>query len=108
MRQLKAKSEGKEIKFNPLLVAVASTSDLISSTMQYIALNFVSGSAWQMVRGGAIVSTFLFSLCFLKKTPEKHQVAGCVMAVVGVLLVGVSTLAFSSPSSATASPVQDT
>ena len=105
MKELKATSDGKQIKFNPFLIAIPGFSDLISSTMQYISLNYISGSVWQMVRGGAIVTTFLFSICFLRKKPQRHQVIGSVLAVIGVMLVGVSTLAFTSSSSSSSSPV---
>ena len=51
---------------NVFLLAIPSVCDLITSTLQYIALNFIPGSVYQMMRGGAIVTTFIFSICFLK------------------------------------------
>jgi hypothetical protein len=41
--------------------------DLLTSTMQFVAFNFISGSAYQMMKGGSIVTTFIFSITFLKK-----------------------------------------
>lgn len=98
MRMLEAKSKGKEIEFNKFLLAIPAISDLITSTLQYVALNFVAGSIYQMMRGGAIVTTFLFSLVFLKMKAQRNQVAGSVLALVGVLIVGASSLLFAESS----------
>jgi drug/metabolite transporter (DMT)-like permease len=51
MRLLDAKSKGKKIDMNPLLLAIPAFCDCLTSTMQYIALNFISGSVYQMLRG---------------------------------------------------------
>lgn len=95
MRMLEAKSKGKQIEFNKFLLAIPAISDLITSTLQYVALNFVAGSIYQMMRGGAIVTTFLFSMIFLKMKAQRNQVAGSVLALIGVVIVGASSLAFS-------------
>jgi drug/metabolite transporter (DMT)-like permease len=99
VRMLDAKSKGKEVHFNKFLLAIPAISDLITSTLQYVALNFVAGSVYQMMRGGSIVTTFAFSILFLKMKAQKNQVAGSILALVGVIIVGASSLAFSSSSS---------
>ena len=66
MRMLEAKSKGKEIKMNKFLLAIPAFCDFVTSTLQYIALNFIPGSVYQMMRGGTIVTTFIFSIVFLK------------------------------------------
>jgi drug/metabolite transporter (DMT)-like permease len=81
------------------LLAIPAISDLITSTLQYVALNFVAGSVYQMLRGGSIVTTFIFSMIFLKMKAKKNQVAGSVFALIGVLIVGASSLAFADSSS---------
>jgi drug/metabolite transporter (DMT)-like permease len=101
MRMLEAKSQGKEVNYNKLLLAIPAMSDLVTSTMQYVALNFVAGSVYQMMRGGAIVTTFLFSIVFLKMKAQRNQIAGSALALVGVFIVGASSLIFSSSSSGT-------
>lgn len=98
VRMLDAKSSGKEVNFNKFLLAIPAISDLITSTLQYVALNFVAGSVYQMMRGGSIVTTFIFSIIFLKMKAQRNQVAGSILALIGVLIVGVSSLAFSSSS----------
>jgi drug/metabolite transporter (DMT)-like permease len=79
-------------------------SDLVTSTLQYVALNFVAGSVYQMMRGGAIVTTFIFSIIFLKMKAQRNQVAGSILALVGVFIVGTSSLIFSSSSSSGTDP----
>ena len=84
---------------NRLWLAVPALSDLITSTLQYVALNFVAGSVYQMLRGGSIVTTFILSIFFLKIKVQRKQIAGSSLALIGVLIVGASSLIFSSSSS---------
>ncbi len=51
VRLLEAKSKGKKTDMNPLLLAIPAFCDCLTSTMQYVALNFISGSVYQMLRG---------------------------------------------------------
>ena len=60
-----------------------------------MALNFISGSVYQMMRGGSIVTTFIFSIIFLKIKVMKNQVAGAALALFGVMVVGFSNMVFS-------------
>lgn len=105
MRMLDAKSQGKEVNYNKFLLAIPAMSDLVTSTLQYVALNFVAGSVYQMMRGGAIVTTFIFSIVFLKMKAQRNQVAGSILALIGVFIVGASSLIFSSSSSSGTDPV---
>lgn len=73
--------------------------DFITSTLHYIALNFVSGSIYQMMRGGTIVTTLLFSITILKVKVQPKMIVGAMLAVVGVIIVGVSNFIFASGSS---------
>lgn len=88
---------------NYLLLAIPAVCDLITSTLQYIALNFIPGSVYQMMRGGAIVTTFIFSICFLKVKIERNMVIGSAMALIGVTVVGVSNTVFSDSGSGSSS-----
>jgi drug/metabolite transporter (DMT)-like permease len=108
MRMLDAKSQGKEVNYNKFLLAIPAVSDLVTSTLQYVALNFVAGSVYQMMRGGSIVTTFIFSIIFLKMKAQKNQVAGSILALVGVFIVGASSLIFSAGGSSGTDPVSTT
>lgn len=72
--------------------------DASLSIMQYMALNFISGSTYRILVGGSIVTTLLFSKLLLKIKIERRQVVGCGMGVLGLLLVGFSGLIESSQS----------
>ena len=52
-----------------------------------------------MMRGGTIVTTFFFSLIFLKMKAKKNQIAGSALAFLGVLIVGITSLVYSKNSS---------
>lgn len=80
---------------NILYLAIPASLDLISSTLQLTALNFIPGSVYQMMRGGTIITTFIFSICFLKAKILRHMVVGSVLALIGITVVGVSNVLFS-------------
>lgn len=73
--------------------------DVFASTMQGIALNFIAGSAYQMMRGGTIATTLLFTIIYLKQKAHKNQLMGSGLAVVGVLIVGAANLIYAASSS---------
>lgn len=105
MDMLEARSKGKEIKMNKFLLAIPAFCDFVTSTLQYIALNFIPGSVYQMMRGGTIITTFIFSIVFLKAKVQKPQIAGSALAFIGVLVVGTSNMIFSSSSSGASNSV---
>lgn len=90
---------------NKFLLAVPAVCDFFSSTLHYIALNFISGSVYQMLRGGTIVTTFLFAITFLKLKIKPNQVIGSMLALVGVVVVGVSNVVFANSSSSSSDTV---
>lgn len=57
------------------------------------------------MRGGSIVTTFIFSIIFLKIKVMKNQVFGAALALVGVMIVGLSNMVFADSSSSDANPV---
>jgi len=92
---LEAKTKGKEVKMNVMLFAIPAIGDVINSTLSYIALNFITGSVWQMFRGGSLIATFVLSICFLKMKIKLNHIVGCGLALVGILIVGATGLIFS-------------
>lgn len=90
---------------NKFLLAIPALCDFITSTLQYIALNFISGSVYQMMRGGTIITTAIFSRYFLKTKVQRYQLVGCALAFVGVFVVGLSNMLFKSNNSTDASAV---
>ena len=84
---------------NKFLLAIPGLFDFITSSLHLVALNFVSGSVYQMMRGGTIITTLIFSKIFLKSKVFKHQIAGAMITLLGVTIVGFSNLYFSDSSS---------
>lgn len=83
---------------NKLFLIVPAMCDLITSTLHFIALNFVSTSAYQMVNGGNIITCFLFSIFFLKQPLLKSQLSGSVLAVIGIIIVSITNIIYSESS----------
>ena len=77
---------------NKLYLIVPAMCDLITSTLQFIALNFISASAFQMITGGDIVTCFIFSIILLKQPIYRAQIVGSVLAVMGVAIVGIANI----------------
>jgi drug/metabolite transporter (DMT)-like permease len=73
--------------------------------MQNIALNFISGSAYQMMRGGSVATTFLFTVLYLKQKARRNQIFGSIMTIFGVLIVGGANLIYSATSSGNSNTV---
>jgi drug/metabolite transporter (DMT)-like permease len=76
------------------LLAIPAISDFITSTLQLVALNFISGSVYQILRGGSIVTTFIFSIVFLKIKVKRCQIIGAGLSLIGIIIVGISNVAF--------------
>ena len=70
--------------------------DASLSVMQYMALNFISGSTYRILIGASIVTTLLFSRILLKIKIEKRHIVGCGLGVIGLVIVGCSGLLESS------------
>ena len=92
-------AEGKKLHMNKLWLLIPSFFDLLTSTMQYIAFNFISTSAYQILKGGMIVTTFLFSITFLKQPIIRKQLVGSILALAGILIVGIANVIFTKQSS---------
>jgi drug/metabolite transporter (DMT)-like permease len=71
---------------------------VLASNLQLFALNFIAGSVYQMMRGGTIITTFIFSLIILKMKAKLFQIVGSALAFIGIAIVGVSAMVFSNPS----------
>ncbi len=69
-------------------------SDFITCTLHSVALNFIPGSVYQMLRGGSIVTTLIFSIVFLKAKVVRNQIVGAGLVLVGVTIVGLSNSFF--------------
>lgn len=90
---------------NRLYLIVPAMCDLVTSTLHFIALNFVSTSAYQMVNGGNIVTCFLLAIFFLGQPILKSQLMGSCLAVIGIIIVGIANILHVQEDSANSSAV---
>lgn len=65
-------------------------SDTLSSILQYMGLSFIAGSTYVMFKGASIVTTAIFSRILVKMVIEKRHLAGCGLAILGLVVVGSS------------------
>jgi drug/metabolite transporter (DMT)-like permease len=98
LRAKQAQEEGKLLEFNRFKFAIPALCDVLASNLQLFALNFIAGSVYQMMRGGTIITTFIFSLIILKMKAKLFQIVGSALAFIGIAIVGVSAMVFSNPS----------
>ena len=63
----------KEIKVSKLILCIPGLLDSIGSTLQIFPFLLISASVNQMLRGGVIIFTCLFSKCFLGRPIYKHN-----------------------------------
>ena len=78
---------------------IPALSDTFSSGLQYMGLNFISGSTYLMFKGASIVTTAIFSKVLFGMVIEKRHQAGCGCAIIGLVIVGASGFINSDTSS---------
>ncbi|KRX00227.1 hypothetical protein PPERSA_10726 [Pseudocohnilembus persalinus] len=83
-------------KPNIFLIILPALSDACTSTLQHVALVFVSASIYQMMRGGTIAIIAMGSVIFLKRVLKKYQILGCVVVIGGIVIIGISALIYGS------------
>jgi drug/metabolite transporter (DMT)-like permease len=58
--------------------------------LQYMGLSIISGSTYMMFKGASIVTTAIFSKILFNMIIEKRHLAGCGLAIFGIIIVGSS------------------
>jgi drug/metabolite transporter (DMT)-like permease len=69
---------------------IPAFSDACSSVLQYMGLNFISGSTYLMFKGASIVTTAIFSKLLFGMIIQKRHLVGCGAAILGLVIVGTS------------------
>jgi drug/metabolite transporter (DMT)-like permease len=64
--------------------------DFLSSICMFAAIGMISGSTYQFMRSGSLITTALFSRYFAKLKFKKHQKWACVIAFGSLLLIALS------------------
>lgn len=88
----KAIEKGLQIHGSTPWLLIPALSDFTTTTLQFFGLMLIDPSVYQMLRGGVIIITALFSVIFLRKTISKNQILGIFLSVIGITIVGISAL----------------
>jgi len=87
--------KGKE-KYSPRLfapiLAIPMLCDTTGSTLSNISLLYITGSVWQMLRSANIVFAGILAVIFLKRKLFAYHWIGMAIVVLGLTLVGTSSL----------------
>lgn len=79
-----------------LLIIIPAALDFLASNISYFALNMIPSSVWQLSKGGAIITTAIFTRILLKKMFTKQRLLGCAFATIGITIVGLSVVLYPS------------
>eukprot|EP00823_Brevimastigomonas_motovehiculus_P002571 TRINITY_DN1558_c0_g1_i1.p1 TRINITY_DN1558_c0_g1~~TRINITY_DN1558_c0_g1_i1.p1 ORF type:complete len:438 (+),score=118.14 TRINITY_DN1558_c0_g1_i1:36-1349(+) len=95
--QWRARSQGiadhpVSAEFSPLYLWVTSSLDLLGTSLMYNALNMTYASVYQMLRGFLIVFTATWGALFLKKKQQPYQWTAIGVVLIGLFLVGLSSV----------------
>ena len=74
------------------MLAIPTVFDLIATVLMNIGLLSVTASVYQMLRGAEMLFAALFAVTFLKRSLNKYHHAGIGCCILGIALVGASTV----------------
>lgn len=89
---IKAQNQGLKLNGASPWLLIPALSDFTTTTLQFFGLMLIDPSVYQMLRGGVIIVTALFSVIFLKKKITMNQNLGIFLSVIGITIVGISAL----------------
>ena len=92
------KSDKLISRFGKFVYTVPTFFDLVASSLSYLGLIFIAPSVYQMMKGFIIVVVAVFSVVFLKSKLYRHQILGCGLATIGVIIVGTVSILFQAAS----------
>ncbi|KAL3147971.1 hypothetical protein ABBQ38_014266 [Trebouxia sp. C0009 RCD-2024] len=74
------------------MLAIPTFFDLIATVLMNIGLLSVTASVYQMMRGAEMLFAALFSVSFLHRSLNRFHLLGILCCVIGITLVGTSSL----------------
>ncbi|EIE24529.1 hypothetical protein COCSUDRAFT_65401 [Coccomyxa subellipsoidea C-169] len=79
-------------KYQVFMLAIPTVFDLIATVLMNIGLLSVTASVYQMMRGAEMFFAAIFSVLFLHRRLNKFHLLGIFCCVVGIGLVGMSSV----------------
>lgn len=86
----KAKTRKQRLKFTKLWAAFPCLLDAVGSGMSITSLLLLPASVCQMLQGGQIVTTCLFSKWINNRAILRHHAAGVIFSSIGFVFVGLA------------------
>ncbi|BDA42835.1 Solute carrier family 35 member F6 [Coccomyxa sp. Obi] len=84
--------ESSKPKYQVFMLAIPTIFDLIATVLMNIGLLSVTASVYQMMRGAEMFFAAIFSVLFLHRRLNKFHLLGILCCVVGISLVGLSSV----------------
>lgn len=98
VEEVKLKNKDDKEKANPLVFWIPALCDLTGTTLLNFGLFFTFASVYQMLRGSVVIFNAIFACIFLKQKLSFHRWFGIVLIVIGLGIVGSSSVIYSSGS----------
>ena len=86
-------------KIGNYIFCIPAFFDLLASTLTSIGLVLSAASVYEMLRCFLIVVVAMNSILFLKRRLYNHQILGAALSTIGVVTVGLTSIAYQSSSS---------
>eukprot|EP00891_Asterochloris_glomerata_P001583 jgi/Astpho2/1583/Aster-07912 len=85
-------ASGRQQAREIFMLAIPTAFDLMATVLMNIGLLSVTASVYQMMRGAEMLFAALFAVVFLKRKLNKFHFGGILCCVVGIMLVGLSSV----------------
>ena len=82
----------KKIPIPPYYYSLPAFCDFISSGISYLAFAFAAGSVTMMMQYSTLIWTAILSIIFLSQRYHTHQIFGLSGCIIGIVLIGLSTM----------------
>jgi len=96
----KAKSE-----FNRWTMLIPASLDMCGTSLMYVGLTMTYPSVFQMLRGSVVIFTGILSVVFLKRKLYAFHMCGMFLVLIGLLMVGASSVMDNSTSASASNPL---
>lgn len=73
------------------ICVIPPVMDLLASILEYVSLNYISGSTYSISSSVVIVSTCIASKLMLGSAFKTHHVISCILAVLGVAILDLES-----------------
>eukprot|EP01017_Pseudomicrothorax_dubius_P021499 TRINITY_DN2315_c0_g1_i4.p1 TRINITY_DN2315_c0_g1~~TRINITY_DN2315_c0_g1_i4.p1 ORF type:complete len:379 (-),score=121.78 TRINITY_DN2315_c0_g1_i4:172-1308(-) len=89
-----AEQKGLNTNVSKFWLLIPAGCDTLTSSLQLAGLVFVPPSIYQMMRGGVILVTAFLSVVALKRKLYIHHYLGLLLCIIGITLVGLTTVLY--------------